>query len=131
MHPSAAKVLTALGGDPSDFAARRLTPHHAASADMIIAMTLTHREEILELAPHCLNRTFTLSEASKLCAREDVLTVSQMSAFRSALTPRQRWDIADPIGQSFETFAEVGKQIKDLLPPVLHFCRRHLSAGQG
>ncbi len=124
IHQHAASVLKSLGGDPSGFAARQLTQRITADADLILAMTTGHRDNVLELAPHRLNRTFTLSEASRLVSQCHAQTVAELVALRPQLALDQRPDIPDPIGQSAEVFAAVGSQIADLLAPVLEFCRR-------
>lgn len=125
-HPiqeDAARVLKELGGDTVDFAARQLTLKVASQADLIITMTAVHRDAVLELAPHRLNRTFTLSEASLLASR-NAETVADLASLRPQLEPGERADIPDPIGQHVEIYSEVGSQIAELLPPVLEMCRR-------
>lgn len=111
-----------LGGEVSDFAARQLTRRIAAQADLVLAMTTAHRDAVLELAPHQLHRTFTLSEASGLASKCNVEKLTDLASFRATLAASERWDIPDPIGQGAETFAMVGSQIADLLPPILTLC---------
>lgn len=117
-------MLVKLGGDPAGFAARRLTSRAAAAADLILALTTSHRDAVLELAPHKLHRTFTLAEAARLASDYGAESVSELAELRSQLSVDQLADIADPIGQPPEAFATVGRQIADLLPPTLELCRR-------
>lgn len=124
IHPEAALVLEHLGGDVSDFAARQLTPRIAADADLVLAMTSAHRDKVLELAPHRLNRTFTLSEASRLIAGYGATTVADLAALRPQLAAHERPDVLDPIGQNAAVFEAVGALIADLLAPILELCRR-------
>ena len=123
IHPDAATVLDGLGGDSSNFAARQLTAKIASTPDLIITMTRAHRDAVLELAPHRLRRTFTLSEASRLISEHGAETVADLASRRSLLTADETLDIPDPIGQSHEVFAEIGQQIAHLLPPILEVCR--------
>lgn len=118
-----------MGGDASDFAARQLTAKIAAGADLILTMTTTHRDTVLELAPRQLRRTFTLAEAAALAARDDVRDVDDLAALRSQLDRRDRVDVADPIGQGGDVFAAVGARIAELLPPILDLCGRSARAG--
>ena len=127
MHPSAALVLTSLGGDASGFIARQLTPQAATAADLIITMTVAHRDKVLELAPHCLNRTFLLTEASALCSADTVASIPEVGRLRWQLSSAERRDIVDPVGQSLDRFAQVGEEIAEFLLPVLEFCRRNIS----
>lgn len=124
IHQDAAIVLEGLGGEAAGFSARQLTPRIAASADLVLTMTAAHRDAVLELAPQRLNRTFTLSEASRLASDHNAQSVVDLAALRPQLAADERPDVADPIGQSPEVFATVGRQIADLLPPILDLCRR-------
>ncbi len=128
IHRNAAIVLRRMGADITDFAARQLTSRIASSADLIITMTVAHRDIVLEIAPRQLRRTFTLDEASQLASMDGVLTISDLAARRSDLNPQDRSDIPDPIGQSPEVFAAVGAQIAGLLPPIMELCRRTITA---
>jgi protein-tyrosine phosphatase len=123
MHLQAASVLEKLGGDPSNFTARQLTAKIASAADLILAMTRAHRDTVLELAPHRLHRTFTLSEASRLISEHGATTVADLAERRSLLTADELLDIPDPIGQSSEVFAGIGEQIAQLLPPIFKVCQ--------
>jgi len=128
IHKDAARVLEQMGADTSDFAARQLTAKIVSGADLIIAMTGTHRDIVLEAAPRQLQRTFTLTEASRLAAMEEAKTLFDLAGLRPRLGPTKKLDIPDPIGQSPEVFAAVGAQIADLLPPIMDLCRRTIRA---
>ncbi|MGU3497948.1 arsenate reductase/protein-tyrosine-phosphatase family protein [Mycobacterium sp. C31M] len=123
VHPHAEQVLRDLGGNPAEFAARQLTGKIASNSDLILTMTREHRDAGLDLAPHRLNRTFTLIEASLLVTDLGAHTVADLANLRPHLEPDRTIDIADPIGQSPEVFAAVGRQIADLLPPIIDLCR--------
>ncbi|WP_347338893.1 protein-tyrosine-phosphatase [Mycolicibacterium sp. P9-64] len=123
IHHDAALILTRLGGEASNFAARQLTSRMASDADLVLTMTRAHRRTALELAPHKLHRTFTLSEASRLASDCNARTIADLAALRSQLVAQEPSDIPDPSGQSAEFFAMVGVQISNLLPPILDLCR--------
>lgn len=123
VHPDAERVLRTLGGDPSNFAARHLTGKIAVAADLILAMTRSHRDAVLEVAPQRLRRTFTLLEASRLVTEQNARTVADLANLRPYLDANDAVDIADPIGQSPEVFAAIGTQIATALPPILELCR--------
>jgi protein-tyrosine phosphatase len=86
-------------------------------------MTRAHRDKVLELAPHRLYKTFTLSEAARLASEHNARNVADLAELRPHLAAHELTDIADPIGQGAEHFAMVGSQIVDLLPPILELCR--------
>ena len=117
-------MVEKLGGDASSFSARQLTPRIASEADLILTMTRAHRDAVLEFAPHRLHRTFTLSEAARLASECHAQTIAELGELRPQLALREQLDVLDPIGQSADSFAKVGSQIADLLPPILELCRR-------
>ncbi|MGX9670101.1 arsenate reductase/protein-tyrosine-phosphatase family protein [Mycobacterium sp. HM-7] len=119
VHRLAAEVLVGLGGDPTNFAARQLTPRIASDADLVLTMTTAHRIAVLELAPRQFRRTFTLGEAALLASEYGPRTVSELAALRLRLADHQPVEVTDPIGHSLEVFEAVGEQIAALLPPVL------------
>lgn len=124
MHERAALVLEGLGGDPAGFVARQFTAKVAADADLVLTMTRTHRDRVLELAPRLLRRTFTLTEAAKLATDADAGHIGDLAGLRQRLTAQDSPDVPDPIGQDAEVFAGVGAQIAALLPPILDLCKR-------
>ena len=124
MHPAAALVLENMGGEPSNFAARQLSSRIASNADLVLTMTRGHRDEVLELAPHHLHRTFMLSEAARLVSECNARNIADLAALRPLLASYEAPDIPDPIGQRIEFFSTIGSQIADLLPPILELCRR-------
>ncbi|MGV0778524.1 arsenate reductase/protein-tyrosine-phosphatase family protein [Mycolicibacterium elephantis] len=124
MQPEAAAVLEELGGDATGFAARQLSPRIAAAADLVLTMTRAHRDATLELAPRQLHRTFTLGGAARLVSEFNARQVADLAALRPQLGEDRQLDIPDPIGQSTEMHETVGRQIANLLPPILELCRR-------
>jgi len=124
MHPDAAQALLDLGGDPSDFSARQLTPAIATDADLVIAMTRAHRDAVLELAPRQLHRTFLLTEAAALASQFEPADLGELSTLRPQLRADDLDDITDPIGREPAVYAEVAEQIAALVTPVVEFCRR-------
>lgn len=124
MYRNAADVLEKLGGTASNFAARQLTTRMASDADLILAMSRSHRDAVLELAPRQLHRTFTLHEAAHLAADANALSIADLAALRPRIAPHFLPDIPDPIGQSEDVFARIGSQIAELLPPIVELCRR-------
>jgi protein-tyrosine phosphatase len=124
MHPDAACVLEQLGGDPSGFSGRQLSPKIASHADLILTMTRSHRDVVLEHAPHGLSRTFTIGEAANLAKDFGTKTAADLAHLRPQLRQREITDVRDPIGHGAQVFSEIGSQIAELLDPVLLLLRR-------
>jgi protein-tyrosine phosphatase len=126
IHRDAALVLEGLGGDSSNFAARQLTPKIASGADLVLTMTRSHRDSVLERVPRLLHRSFTLSEAARLVTEGGAATVSDLPGLRAQITANDAMDVPDPIGQDPDVFEAVGSQIANLLEPIVDLCRRSL-----
>ena len=123
IHQESVRVIEKLGGDASNFSARRLTTKIASGADLILTMTRGHCDSVLETDPRQLRRTFTLAQAARLAIDFAPASVADLGTLRPHVAADEGWDIGDPIGQSPEFFAEVGARIADLLPPILELCR--------
>lgn len=121
-HREAALVATELGGDPSLFSARQLTRRIASEADLVITMTKAHRDDVLELAPHRLHQTFTVSEIATIISRYRPENLADLAVYRPQLSPLEIVDVPDPIGRSPDFFVSVGRQIAALVPPIVKFC---------
>lgn len=88
-------------------------------------MTKAHRDEVLELAPHRLHRTFTLIEAARLVFELDARNVAELAELRPHLAKVEPSDIPDPIGQGTDVFEAVGSQVDRLIPSILRLCPRN------
>ncbi|WP_456599833.1 arsenate reductase/protein-tyrosine-phosphatase family protein [Blastococcus sp. SYSU DS0616] len=67
-HPLTVAALEQRGLTAEDHVARRLSAADLAWADVVLGMSVEHREAALALDPRCLRKTFTLLEAAALCA---------------------------------------------------------------
>ncbi len=123
MEPTAAEVLRAMGGDPTGFRARQLSPAIVDDADLILAMTTRHRDRVMSESPRAMRRTFTLLEAERLLTVpvEAETLFQRLALARGQQTHGERVDdIADPIGLHYATFAAIGAHVAQTLRPVLH-----------
>ncbi|OZD01809.1 low molecular weight phosphatase family protein [Rhodococcus sp. 06-235-1A] len=118
MDPTAALVLTQLGGDPDGFVARRLTPVIAADADLVLTMTAAHRDAVLAISPRQMRRTFTLLEASGLAAASGAHSVASLADAR-AVHHVDTLDIGDPYRREQSEYEHAGELIAEALPTVL------------
>jgi protein-tyrosine phosphatase len=115
----AARALAELGGDPEEFASRRITPAIIAEADLILTMTEDHRDKVLMVSPAALRRTFTLSEAARLIQDHHAKTVAELTAARPFSTAKPGEDIADPMGRQYPEFHSAATRILELTRVVL------------
>ncbi|WP_172592044.1 hypothetical protein [Subtercola boreus] len=66
MEEHAAAVSLHFRGQPGEFRARQLRSAMVADADLVLTMTRAQRDEVIKRNPRALQRTFTLTEFSKL-----------------------------------------------------------------
>lgn len=119
IHHHAAQVLADLGGESEGFVARQLKPKLITDADLVLTMTVAHRDAALGAVPRYLNRTFTLYEASRLIFDFGATTIADLTELRPKLASSQIGDVQDPMGKSPEIFGQVGRTISSLLRPIL------------
>ncbi|WP_084535431.1 arsenate reductase/protein-tyrosine-phosphatase family protein [Nocardia yamanashiensis] len=125
VEPLAAQTITGLGGDPGNFKARRLKPEMVHRADLVLTMTDKLRDQVRELVPEALPRTFTLLEAYRIAKVSGARTVVGLHAARDDLAYVGRENISDPVGLSAQAFCEVGDRIAEALVPLLLALHAH------
>ncbi|NKY36515.1 low molecular weight phosphatase family protein [Nocardia speluncae] len=118
VEPRAAEAITGLGGDPSDFRARKLKPEHIDRADLILTMTENIRDEIAEMTAAGA-RTFTLLEAHRIARVTGARSVAELHRNRHNLSLVGRENISDPVGLSAKAYCEAGDTIAEALVPLL------------
>ncbi|WP_084478604.1 arsenate reductase/protein-tyrosine-phosphatase family protein [Nocardia jejuensis] len=124
-EPLAAQTIVGLGGDASEFKARRLKPEMVHRADLVVTMTDKIRDQVRDLVPEALPRTFTLLEAYRIAKVSGARTVVGLHTARDDLAYVGRENISDPVGLSPQAFCEVGDRIAEALVPLLLALHAH------
>jgi protein-tyrosine phosphatase len=120
----AIEVASEYGIDASSHAARRLAREDPAEADLVLAVSTEHRDEVVRLDPHATTKTFTLKELVRLLEdlpdRADArgpesvaARVAEADAHRRAGfhgNPEDE-DVADPLGHPIETYRAVAWEL--------------------
>lgn len=139
MSAHASAVLRERGWDGS-FASRRVTAELAAWADLILAMTMSHKRQLVQRFPEVVDKTFTLkeyadfadaaqterdrerrrkrSEAYVKMALGQPLTDEEQQLVQEDDPPDQ-YDIADPFGGSLEDYQATAQEIESLLQRIV------------
>lgn len=100
LPPGTSKVLQEAGIDVSGHKATSLTRKLAKRSSLIVAMEKRHKEEILDMAPECREKTVLLRQFGQG-------------------TDKDGLDIADPIGHSLDVYRECAGEIKESLRGLL------------
>ena len=94
MAQNSSKLLTELGIDHRSHISRIIQPNDILDSWLILTMTSSHKEKILEMNPDTANRVFTLSE---ICGKEFC---------------QQNCDIEDPYGLDIQHYRQAFDMIK-------------------
>ncbi|APA97576.1 arsenate reductase/protein-tyrosine-phosphatase family protein [Nocardia seriolae] len=125
VEPLAAQTIVGLGGNADNFKARRLKADMVHRADMVLTMTDKIRDQVRDLVPEALPRTFTLLEAYRIAKVSGARSVVGLHAARDDLAYVGRENIADPVGLSPQQYCEVGDKIAEALVPLLLALHAH------
>ena len=122
MHELSAAELVRLGGDPSGFVSRQVTPAMVNQADLVLTATRAIRSGVLEEAPRALKRTFTIRELEAIVT-SDGFWDEGIHSFDDLVTRAATWrgaadaddlDVPDPIRGG----PELHREVADVLEPA-------------
>jgi protein-tyrosine phosphatase len=105
-----AQLLVESGVNIDGFAARRLSPELIQQADLVLAVTRTHRSLVAEAWPKAVRRTFTLREFARLLSGIDMTALP-------AGTPADRLRTAVPLAAAQRGRWRVPSREDDILDP--------------
>ncbi|AYF78207.1 low molecular weight phosphatase family protein [Nocardia yunnanensis] len=128
VEPLAAQTIVGLGGNADNFKARRLKADMVHRADLVLTMTDKIRDQVRDLVPEALPRTFTLLEAYRIAKVSGARSVVGLHAARDDLAYVGRENIADPVGLSPQQYCDVGDRIAEALVPLLLALHAHQQA---
>lgn len=122
MYEHMAAELVRRGVDPSGFRSRRLTPALVDAADLVLTMSATHRDFVLQERPNAVTRTFTLGQLAR--ALDDVpREVTGLEAVaagrRLRATADAADDVEDPYGRGPAAAAVAADRLDELLDRIL------------
>ncbi|HPT83511.1 MAG TPA: ribose 5-phosphate isomerase B [Limnochordia bacterium] len=98
---NAVKALAELGIDARGHRSRRVHPQLLAEADLVLAMTARHKEELLRLAPEHAGKIFLLKEYVHTLLRGE----------EQGDLVEKDFEIRDPYGQSLEVYRQSLEEI--------------------
>ena len=122
MGQTAAVICRALGADDTTHRARQLDDDTIATADLVLAASRSHRDEILSRVPSAMRRTFTFREAARaarahtgarpaLGSVNDLRhTVGLLAEHRAPPTHADDDDVIDPHKQGAEAYLRMAEE---------------------
>lgn len=145
MDPVSRLVAERLGvPDAGEHVARQLTKHMVDEADLVLALTLEHRRQIVELRPAATKYTYTLREFARIvdevpdaefaCAVEVAkhpvkAALAAVAAHRGTLPPvaPSTLDVVDPFGRSARVHQKAAAEIAPAVNSISRFFRQTIS----
>lgn len=125
------ELVEAAGASAAGFTARQVTAPLVESADLVLAMTRSHRAALVELVPGAVRRTFTLRELARLLADVDPAAlpsgpVPERLAALGPLAAAQRArqadaredDVVDPYGGGSRLYALAFRQLEPAVQTI-------------
>lgn len=105
----AVEVLAELGIDASSHRSRRVQPYLLEEHDLILAMTNSHKRQLLEMAPELAGRIYLLKEYAERAAAEQ----------EGSPSIEKDYEISDPFGQSLAVYRKSRDEIDLALQAIL------------
>lgn len=125
MDKHAAQQLRAHGGDSTGHRGTQLSEELVATANLILTMTRSQRDEVIRRYPRAMKRTFTLTEFAMLLEIDTNLSNGPLGLIDFAARNRARvrltkaTDIPDPIDASISVHEAVGNQIVSTIDRIV------------
>jgi protein-tyrosine phosphatase len=143
MPPQAKALARHYRLNPDSHKARYLTEQVVAESDLLIAMSRSHRSQIVRYAPSKISKTFTLREFARLSARlsdEQVLVASSGETLAGRVDGMVRAvfaqkasgmqlvdpildDVIDPYRRADSVFAQSGDEIEPAIREAIRVLR--------
>ena len=144
MEAESAQLLSYYGGSSKNFTSRQLSETVLSTPDIVLAMTVEHRDAVIKLSPRMLKRSYTLIEFARILKdirttkNPDVPTghsedrVAQRWAALPALAALHRssvrpsstsQDVVDPFRRSPEIHQQMVEEIMPAIEEIVAFER--------
>lgn len=144
MEAESAQLLRNLGGSSDGFVASQLVPSTLTDSDLVLTMTVTHRDAVIRMSPRMLKKAYTLVEfarilrAIRVAKSLDIISGSTdervqkrwaelpglATLFRANSNPSQAsYDVVDPYRRSPGTHQRMVQEIMPAIEEIVAFER--------
>lgn len=137
IDPSSGRLMDSVGIDSGEFRSRQLTRELAENADLILCFEEEQRNNIVDMAPAVVRRTFLVTDFANMClycAQHDLVkgltvqerlnSVIEASSFIRPMIPAPR-DVEDPFTKDFPVFRKAANQTNKAIWIILNSMRKH------
>lgn len=132
IDPSSGRLMDSVGIDSGEFRSRQLTRELAENADLILCFEEEQRNNIVDMAPAVVRRTFLVTDFANMClycAQHDLVkgltvqerlnSVIEASSFIRPMIPAPR-DVEDPFTKDFPVFRKAANQTNKAIWIILN-----------
>lgn len=114
-------ILRSRGIRSDGFASRQLSAETLRTADLVLTAEVRHAEQVVDVSPGLLKKTFTVLELARIAAQNPIEAVDarefirRASALRfvAADADRATLDLTDPVGHDPSAFVDLERQLGD------------------
>lgn len=117
MEAESAELLSAFNGSSDGFASRQLSPQLLTSIDMVLTMTVDHRDAVIKTSPRMLKRTYTLIEFARILKEIRIAKNSDVVTGVSEESVKQRWAALPSIAALYRSTAKPASESQDVVDP--------------
>lgn len=117
VSPGAVEALKEMGIDAMDHSSTLLTPKLVAGADLVLTMTLNHKEAVLHMCPEAEDKVYTLKEY--ILGDGDERPHGRQTDTSDTSPGAIDYDIKDPYGQSADVYRESAREIEEYLQKLV------------
>ena len=110
---NAIEVMKNQGIDISKHRSQQVQINQLEEYDLILTMTVNHKQRLLAESPYLINKVYTLKEYATNIEQETNLQMENENLI--ANQNELQWDVLDPYGQSIEVYEETLRKWLQLL----------------
>ncbi|MCU6481511.1 low molecular weight phosphatase family protein [Arthrobacter sp. A2-55] len=125
MEAESAQLLAALGGSSEGFISRQLTPQILAGSELVLAMTVAHRDAVIRLSPRMLKRAYTLIEFARILRTLKSDAGAQVPLGGSPGQVEARWAAMPGLAATFRSSSRPSAAGDDVVDPYLRSSTTH------
>ncbi|AIY03579.1 hypothetical protein ART_3980 [Arthrobacter sp. PAMC 25486] len=117
MEAESAQLLASFGGSDEGFVSRQLTPAMLAESNLVLAMTVAHRDAVIRMSPRMLKRAYTLIEFARILRSIRLDKNTQLPRGTAAEAVQQRWEELPALAASYRSASKPSEAGDDVVDP--------------
>lgn len=126
MESESAGLLTDFGGSAEGFISRQISPAILADIDLVLTLTVEHRDAVIRMNPRMLKRTYTLVEFARILRTIRQDGSDQIIKGNAPEQVRRRWEELSTVAAVFRSRSKPSTAGDDVIDPYLASPEVHL-----